>query len=138
MNDIQKLTRIQLIVIALFVINKFIIRPKVMESADIYLLQVFVLSFPNFCEAIIGVTFLTYLGLTLNNRSLKLKNRFSDHKIYVMATLVAGLYVILQEFKIHNIGGKNAYDPYDVAFSIAGLILGYVLLQIIKPQIEAR
>ena len=30
--------------------------------------------------------------------------------------------MLTQEFKLHNLGGNNVYDPYDVVASIVGLV----------------
>lgn len=42
--------------------------------------------------------------------------------IYLLATLLAGTYVLTQEFKLHNLGGRNVYDPYDALASIIGIV----------------
>ena len=55
----------------------------------------------------------------------------------MLATAAAAVYVILQEFKIHNLGGENVYDPYDVVFSVIGLITAYLILHTLKPRIHA-
>lgn len=136
MGDIQKLVRIQLGVIAAFIFIKFIVRPAVVSGDYWSALQVFVLSFPNLCEAIIGTLTLTYIGLYLNTRNIIPGIKMKALVIYLLATILAGIYVILQEFKIHNLGGKNVYDPYDVLFSIFGLMIGYLLLVLLKPRIR--
>jgi len=91
--------------------------------------QIIVLSIPNLIEAIvgtlisIGVLFQLrqYIGMEVGN--------FNDKIVYLAAVSIAGLYVISQEFKFHNLGGNNVYDPYDVYASIIGLILTLGLVQ---------
>lgn len=138
MNDLRKIVRIQLFIIVLFIINKFILRPYVLEQMEVYWLEVFVLSFPNLCEAIIGVIILIGIGLMANDQLITPDNRLSKNRIYFIATAVTGLYVITQEFKLHNIGGRNVYDPFDVAFSVIGLAIGYALIVIMKPRINTN
>ncbi len=133
MSDIIKLARIQIIVIAIFFIMKKFVRPFVLESDFHPLADIIVYSFPNLCEGIIGVLSATYVLLYLNLRSL----RWSEKAIYLIATFLAGVYVITQEFKIHNIGGNNIFDPYDVLFSIIGLLIGLGIILSIKPKFTA-
>jgi hypothetical protein len=45
-----------------------------------------------------------------------------------MATLIAGTYVLAQEFKLHSVGGNNVYDFNDVLASILGLVVVYLML----------
>lgn len=52
-----------------------------------------------------------------------------------MAVILAGIYVITQELKVHNLGGNNVFDPNDVVFSCIGLLIGYMIIIRIKPQI---
>lgn len=54
MNDNRKNLRIMFVVVLAFMFNKLLIRPHVLESEHPEFLNIFVLSFPNFCEAIIG------------------------------------------------------------------------------------
>ena len=134
MTDIRRMARIQFLVIGVFAIFKFI-RPPLIESQAPEILKVFLFSFPNFCEAIIGVLTLTILGL-IANKNLKEPRRLRAKSIYILATLLAAVYVISQELKFHNLGGNNVYDPMDVVFSVAGLLLGYLLLKKMKPIIR--
>ena len=131
-----KLASIQIGTTLIFVANKFLIRPFVLGNDLPELAQIIVLSFPNLCEAVVGTLVVTYIGLVLNNRFLQRGVRLKDVCIYFVATMLAGVYVILQEFKVHNLGGINVYDPYDVLFSIVGLIIAFLLLLRIKPSID--
>ncbi len=130
MRDIRKIARIQIVIIIVFIIFKAI-RRTVLENNPPELFKLFLLSFPNFCEAIVGVLTLTMIGLYINKK-LKLQNDL----IYLIASILAAIFVITQEVKIHNLGGNNIYDPNDVLFSIIGLTIGFVIVKRIKPNIQ--
>ena len=127
--------RVQLFLVICFILNKFWIRPFVLENDFSEVIRIFVLSFPNFCEGVMGSLVLAYIGLNLRHRMPTIVGRITEKQIYLLAVVLAAIYVILQEFKIHNLGGRNTYDPYDVLFSIIGLIIAYILLLRIKPTI---
>lgn len=131
------LLKIQFGVIISYGLIKFLARPFVLEQNYGGIPEIFVLSYPNFCEAIVGTIPLTFLLLVGNNK-INNNQRIKERNIPLLATIIAGFYVILQEFKIHNLGGKNIYDPYDVAFSAAGLLLVYFLLNYIQPRFIDR
>ena len=131
MRDILKMARVQIVVIVIFVFFKAI-RKSVLENNPPGIIRKFLLSFPNFCEGIIGVLTLTMLGLYVNKR-LKIRNGI----IYLTATILAAVFVITQELKIHNLGGHNIYDPNDLIFSIVGLMTGYIIILQMKPRILA-
>lgn len=138
MNDVAILVRIQLGVIVTFIANKIWIRPYVLENDFSAPINTFVLSYPNFCEATVGTILLGYMGLVLKHHGFPFLAKIKNTTIYIIATLFAAIYVILQEFKIHNLGGRNIYDPYDVIFSVLGLIAAYLLLLFLKPRIVAE
>ena len=108
---------------------KFVMRAWVLEHVSSDLIHIFVLSYPNFCEAVIGSFVLVNLLWLLNERYISVKYRLGEGAIYFWSYLFAAVYVITQELKIHNLGGKNVYDPYDVLFSVIGLMVSYILLR---------
>ena len=124
-------------VVLLFIFFKGI-RSSVLVHDPVVVVEVFLLSFPNFCEAVVGMLVLTSMGLVLNERLVKPDSRLGEQTIYVLAMILAGIYVILQEFKIHNLGGRNVYDPYDVLFSVIGVGSAYCLVSYLQPRIEDR
>lgn len=131
-EDIRKLAGIELIIIVVFIFFKAI-RSSVLATDAPAFFKLFLLSFPNFCEAIVGILTLTMLGLYLSRgRGIK------TNLIYIAATILAAIYVITQEFKIHNLGGKNIYDPNDVIFSLVGLAVGFILVYRIKPTLKSN
>ncbi len=132
MADILKLARIQIVLIILFVFFKFV-RAAVLESNSFEWVKITLLSLPNFFEAVIGTLILTGIGLYLNHRFLGEKRRIKNNLIYIVASFIAGIYVITQELKIHNLGGNNVFDWYDILFSIIGLIVGYLIVIFLKP-----
>lgn len=135
MRDILKLARIQMLFIVLFAFFKFI-RPPVLKSNAFDWIKITLLSLPNFFEGVIGVLTLTAILLYLNYRFLTKKQQIKESFIYGAAVILAGIYVITQEFKIHNLGGENVYDKNDVIFSIIGLTVGYLIIVILKPRIN--
>lgn len=90
----------------------------------------------NFFESVIGVIILTGIVLYLNLKLLNIRHQFANNTIYILATILAGIYVITQEFKIHNFGGNNVYDINEVYFSIVGLMFGFFTVFRVKPKIN--
>ena len=134
MTDIMKLARIELIIIPIFAFFKFI-RPTVLKSSAPEFFKIVLLSLPNFFEAIIGTLTLTGVILFLNNR-LNKKHQIRTRIIYITAVILAGVYVILQELNIINIRTNTTFDRNDLIFSVIGLIIGYSIVNIIKPRIR--
>ncbi len=134
MRAILKLARIQIAIIVLFVLLKFV-RPSVLEGNFPEWTKTMLLSLPNFFEGIIGVLMLTGIGLYLNHKLLGLKKQIKANLIYTFALIAAAIYVISQEYKVHNLGGNNVYDQNDVLFSVVGLGIGYVIVRITKPVV---
>ena len=138
MNDIRKNVRIMFVVVIVFICNKFFLRPYILENEFSEVLNIFVLSFPNLCEAILGGLLLTNIGLITKHKFLKTGSNITENHIYLFAVLITAIYTLLQEFKIHNLGGNNVYDPFDILFSIIGLITVYSILLYTKPVISLK
>jgi hypothetical protein len=129
------LLRVQLVVSVSYIIVKFLIRPTVIDNEYTGLVKIFVLSYPNFCEAVVGTIFVAFLLLLINSKIVQGDFVLQEKYIPFISVLISGIYVLLQEFKVHNIGGNNVYDPYDVLFSILGLLVTLLFLNIIKPRV---
>lgn len=114
------------IVFILFILNKFYLRPWVLENELPELFQIFVFSVPNLIEAILGTIILTGILLQLRQYSNK---KIKDSSIYLIAVIISSLYVISQELKFHNLGGNNVYDPYDLIASILGLLMIFMIIK---------
>ena len=136
MNDVKTNLRIMLVVVLIFICNKLFLRPYIIENDFPEFLNIFVLSFPNLCEALIGGLLLTNIGLFAKHKFLKTPSNLTENYVYLFAVLVTAMYVLLQEFKIHNLGGTNFYDPFDVLFSVIGLIIVSFRLWYLKPAIS--
>ena len=132
----MKLARVELVIIPIFIFFKFI-RPSVLKSTSPDFFKIALLSLPNFFEGIIGTLTLTGIGLIINDKLSKQK-QIKPKLIYVLAVVIAGIYVITQELKFHNLGGNNVYDVNDLIFSIIGLVLGFLIVLWIRPCIENR
>ncbi|MEM8907279.1 MAG: hypothetical protein AAGD05_05480 [Bacteroidota bacterium] len=109
----------------LFVCNKLWIRPWVIEHLPLPFFHTIVYTLPNFVEAVVGTFTITAL-LFLAKRTWW--PTASALGIYTLASSLAAVYVITQELKIHNLGGRNVYDPYDLLASVSGLAFGYWML----------
>ncbi|MDW3192304.1 MAG: hypothetical protein R8G66_08065 [Cytophagales bacterium] len=99
-------------------------RPWIMEDEIQGFVATISYSVPNFIEAVMGtfiVTgFLTYYGWTWFRNMTVLQ---------LIGVVLAGVYVITQELKIHNIGGNNVYDLNDLFASIFGLVFSFLLIR---------
>ena len=136
MNDVKINLRIMFVVVLIFICNKLFLRPYILENDFPEFLNIFVLSFPNLCEALIGGLLLTNIGLFAKNKFLKTLSNITENYVYLFAVLVTAMYILLQEFKIHNLGGNNVYDPFDVLFSVIRLIIVSFILWYLKPAIS--
>lgn len=110
----------------IFMLNKFYLRPWVLENELSEPFQIVVLSIPNLIEAILGTIILTGILLQLRYYSNK---KIKDSSIYLIAVGISSLYVISQELKFHNLGGNNVYDPYDLIASILGLLMIFMIIK---------
>ncbi len=137
-DGLRRIIRLQILMIVVFILGKGVLRPAVLKRDAPAWLDIFVLSFPNFCEAIVGTITVTGLLLMANARMLSATRQVSDTVIYILATGIAAVYVILQEFKVHNLGGNNVYDPYDVLFSIIGLVVSWFILNRMRPTMTSQ
>lgn len=118
------------IAILIFFLNKFYLRPWVLGNELPEFFQIVVFSIPNLVEGIVGTLALTGILLQLRQYFNKKAGKVNDTIVYLIAVSMAGVYVLSQEFKFHNLGGNNVYDPYDVIASIIGLSLTFGLIQV--------
>jgi hypothetical protein len=118
------------VAILVFFLNKFILRPWVLENEMSELFQIIVLSVPNLIEAIVGTLLLTGILLQMKHRFNNKLGHIKDEYFYLFAVGLASIYSVSQEFKFHNLGGNNVYDPYDVIASLIGLGMTYAIIQV--------
>jgi hypothetical protein len=85
-------------------------------------------SIPNFFEAILGSLILTAIFLRFKNLLGKRGKTLKTKHIYILVFLFSSVYVISQELNFLTLGGKNIYDPNDIAASILGLLFTYLLI----------
>lgn len=138
MDDSLKLARVQIVVLVTFIANRFWLRPLVIREGYTGFARTFTFSYANFCEAIIGVCAIAFIGLYVYRRWVVDEKRAHVWTLYIGATILAAIYVILQECKIHNLGGNNVYDPFDVVFSIIGLLAAFAILAIMRPGMPTQ
>ncbi len=108
----------------LFIFNKLLIRPWIIREEIQGLIALISYSIPNFIEAVMGTFIVTGILTYSANTWLK----WTKH-IPLVGVSIAGVYVITQELKIHNLGGKNVYDPLDLTASILGLVFSYAMIR---------
>lgn len=121
------LIRLYLAAFILFLINKAALRPFVLEHEFSPILTIIVLSIPNTFEAIIGLSNVAGLLMIAKRYFSPRFDRVPDRVLYLLATALAGTYVLTQEFNLHALGGRNVYDPYDVIASLIGLVGMFLL-----------
>lgn len=136
-ENISEVLLVQIATIITYVFVKFVMRPHFANLHSHGWLDIFLFSYPNFCEAIVGtISIMIFLILA---KGIMLKKNWkpilSEKHLYLLAVVFAGIYVVLQEIKVHNLGGANIYDPYDVLFSCLGLVAVYFILIRFKPKI---
>lgn len=136
MKNALQIRIIFLIIFASFIIVKGFLRDPILSNNPSEFLIILVLSYPNFCEAVLGSMVLVGIGLVINKRFVPLSKQVQNQTIYSIAIIVAVVYVILQEFKVHNIRGANVYDPWDVLFSVIGLFFACLIIHKYNPYIE--
>jgi len=112
-----------------FVANRFVLRPWVVERGGPEGALVVVFSVPNFVEAVMGTLVLTALGLLARARYPDRLGRVSEETVQVGATALAGIYVLTQEFGIHDLGGANVVDPWDAVASVLGLVVALICMR---------
>ncbi len=112
----------------LFFINKFAVRPWVLGHDTPQFLKIIVWSIPNFIEAVFGSILVTGGLFYLQNNVVSVPKRLTDISIYVIAVSFASIYVLTQEIKWHNLGGRNVYDPNDFIASILGVLFIFGVL----------
>jgi hypothetical protein len=111
------------LVLLAYLLNRHVIKPQVLGKTEPKAVIVLVNSFPNLAEAIIGTLILTGMGMAIRKYSTNVINRVSDSTVYLVVSLVAGLYVVTQELNWHNFRGPNVFDRYDIFASLVGLVL---------------
>ena len=130
------------IAILIFILNKFYLRPWILEHdvPDIFLIVTY--SIPNLIEAIIGTLILTGILLQVRQYFHKQLGAIKVTYIHILAVSIASIYVISQELKFHNLGGNNVYDPYDLVASVIGLVGTFGLIQLFgftdEKEIDTR
>ena len=111
-----------------FLLNRHIVRPWVLENVVSGPVTVVVNSLPNLVEAIVGTIWIAGTLLDIWRRVGGPRFYLDCTYIYKVATVIAGLFVILSEVNWIRFRGPNVYDPNDLAASVLGLFLVYFLL----------
>ena len=128
--DIMKLSGGQLAILIPFMLLKHF-RKDLMAYEPGKVVEVFLYSFPNFAEGVLGLMFLVAVGVYLAGQLQWSGKRLP--LIYLLAAILTALYTISQEFNLHTIGGENQYDPWDVLFSVLGILTGLFIVFYLRP-----
>ena len=105
-----------------FLVNKFVVRPRLLSLVAPAWVETLSYSIPNFFEAVMGMTIVA-AGLTTMRDNVERLESVGDRTVYAFAAVLSGVYVITQELGFHSLGGNNVVDSKDVGASIAGLVL---------------
>lgn len=106
-----------------YLIVKSLLRPWVLSHDAWIGFDVFVLSYPNFVEAIMGLTQAYGMLLWARHQGWAWLGLVSARALLWLSVVLTSLYVLTQEFKLHNLGGNNIHDPYDAIASVAGVAI---------------
>ncbi len=110
-------------ILLVFVLNKHFVRDRVRANIDSGPILILVNSLPNLVEAITGTIVLAGMMITIKEYSTGFFRRLSDARVYLIAMLLAALFVVPQELNWINLDGNSVYDVYDLAASLIGLII---------------
>lgn len=132
MNSFRPILAVQLVTVLIFFALKQS-RAALAQAFPNEAFEIFLYSFPNFAEGIVGFLIVAMM-LTIASRNVEALRRFMSLPLICCAAFLgAAAYVIAQEMGLHNLGGAQVYDPYDAAFSVAGLILGLAVFVWLRP-----
>ena len=109
-------------VFILFIINKLALRPWILAHNSPQFLKIIAWSIPNFIEAVMGSICITGGLFYIQNNFVSSRRRLADVPIYLIAISFTSIYVLTQEIKWHNLGGRNVYDPNDFMASVLGVL----------------
>jgi hypothetical protein len=121
------LVRLYLASLGFFVLNKLVLRPLLSDAEIPSWLEVVLYSSPNLIEAVMGTTTVAVLLLLARQRLGGRWAEVSDLVVYSVAAVLAGTWVLTQEFKLHDLGGRNVYDPLDAVASAVGVALMWLI-----------
>lgn len=128
--------RLYLGALGFFLVNKFVVRPLTLHSALPRWVEVVVYSSPNLMEAIVGMTVIAVLLLLARRRYPRFRAWTSELTVYALTAGLAGTFVLTQEFKLHDLGGRNVYDPWDAVASAVGVVVMWAVFShfgVLKP-----
>ena len=108
---------------AAFLLNRHVIRPWVLETVEAGPAVVLVDSLPNLIEAVVGTVLVAGFLLTLRERSARSASQITESRLYLLASAMAGVFVVSQELNWFVLLRHNIYDPFDVTASILGLVV---------------
>ena len=133
-KGVRQLLRLQLAAILIFLVFK-LSRRQLIGLASSDSVEVFLWSFPNLVEGIVGILTVTALLLVISQHFPALQKWLPPQGVYVLSGAISSAYVLMQELNgFRFIGGENTADMNDVYFSIIGLCIGAGLIWLTKPH----
>jgi len=132
LTHFRPLVIIPIVAILTFAILKQL-RPDLAQAFPGVTFEVILYSFLNFAEGLVGFLCLAMLLTMASHEGGTASRLLTLPRVCVLAFLGAGSYVVSLEVGLHNPGGDQIYDLYDVYFSIAGVVTGLVAFLRQKP-----
>lgn len=132
MNSFRPIIALQLLTIVVFAVLKHS-RATLAQAFPNEVFEIFLYSFPNFAEGVVGFLIVATLLTMATWRFDWIAALLPLRTLCTVAILAVGTYVISQELGLHHLGGAQVYDPYDIAFSVAGLVVGLLAFVRLRP-----
>lgn len=121
---------IYLVCFILFVINKAYVRKILLQKEYPQPLEILSYSIPNFFEAVLGTSILVAILLTLKFKNVGFLKNVKSLNLKLFGVGFSLVYVVTQELKFHNLGGRNVYDFNDLIASLIGIaFIAFVILR---------
>lgn len=121
------LIRLYLSSLGVFFLTKLVVRPAIRGWEVPAWIEIVAYSMPNAVEAVVGMTNVAVLILLVRHRYGASWSWLTDRVVWTLTVLIAGTFVLTQEFGVHDLGGNNVTDPWDALASVLGIALMWFL-----------
>ncbi|NNF33797.1 MAG: hypothetical protein HKN68_06795 [Saprospiraceae bacterium] len=102
-------------------------------------LEILSYSIPNFFEAVLGTSILVAILLTLKFKNVGFFKRVKSLNLKLFGIGFSLIYVVTQELKLHNLGGRNVYDFNDLIASTIGMIfIAFIIFRYGVTDLEEK
>jgi len=117
-----------LVCFVLFIANKAYVRDLLLEKEYPRSIEILSYSIPNFFEAVMGTSILVAILFILKFREVWFFKNIKDINLKIIGIAFSFIYVVTQELKIHNLGGRNVYDANDLIASVIGMVFIAIII----------